>query len=253
MVKREATSISLGKSLIPIKCKKKKSSDGKKNKAEGKLIIKKKKNHKVGEVLKNIRFVLQRCSNFIKNKKVKKSFHSSNSEYDVISSYDEEAKLLLCQLEDEEKKADYKQSKRSRKRRNKRKQQLLLQVEELHNIIPVKEGDTVDIFPLLFPKHRHYLLKSNSNQLVKADDLQGKLIVLFFANLYHSTWEQDAFCLIDVYNQIHHKSHFEREYVISNDGRQVPILSLEDKILQALFISLDLETLPKEYCGIVWG
>lgn len=44
---------------------------------------------------------------------------------------------------------------------------------------------------------------------VRAEDLQGKLVVLFFADLYHSTWEQDAFCLIDVYHQIHHKSPFE--------------------------------------------
>lgn len=232
MVKRGATSCSLGKSLLLVKCKNKKSSDdyggqikcyaqkGKKNKAEGKLMIKK-NNHKVGEVLKNIRFLLQRCSSFIKKNKGlkrKKSFLSSSSSStdDVISSYNEEAKLLLCQLEEEKKNADETplKSTRSRKRRNKRKQQLQVEkVEELDNIIPVKEGDTVDIIPLLFPKHRDYLLKSHSSQLVKAKDLQGKLVVLFFADLYHSSWEQDAFCLIDVYNQIHHKSPFEVVFI----------------------------------------
>lgn len=195
----------MGKLLFQLNSNKKKKSDDydRVGSHQKRKRIKMKHDKMDDERFKTVRFRLHRCSKYVKKKmklKHRKCFRGiSTSTDDAIMSYtqkEEEDELLLSCDEP---------MKESRKRKTKQQYQ--------HDVTRVKEGDRIDIIPLLFPKHRDFLLKSNTDQLVKADDLRGKLIVLFFANVYDSTWIHDSFCLIDVYNQIHHTSPFEVVFV----------------------------------------
>ncbi|KAK1374285.1 hypothetical protein POM88_030478 [Heracleum sosnowskyi] len=189
MVKKGVKSGCFRAGGILVKCKK---DDY--NTEKGKRFKKKIKN-KVEEVLNSTgrTFLLERCS----NKKEKKSFQSSSS----ISSEDKDDKFITQQAEDKLLLPQPLKSRRSRRRKQQKQQLEALEEEEEEDLnisIPIKQGDTVNINKLLFTKHRNFLLKSNSKQLVRAEDLQGKIIVLLFANMSNDIWILDSFSLIEI-------------------------------------------------------
>ncbi|KAK1348051.1 hypothetical protein POM88_055000 [Heracleum sosnowskyi] len=220
MVKKGVKSGCFRAGGILVKCKKDEY-----NTEKGKRFKKKIKN-KVEEVLNSTgrTFLLERCS----NKKKKKSFQSSSS----ISSEDKDDKFITEQAEDKLLLPQPLKSRRSRRRKQQKQQLEALEEEDLNISIPIKQGDTVNINKLLFTKHRNFLLKSNSKQLVRAEDLQGKIIVLLFANMSNDIWILDSFSLIETKPSVN----------IPPSGTSWPppsaIMSSQTTVIRCIFIVL---------------
>ncbi|KAK1395716.1 hypothetical protein POM88_005579 [Heracleum sosnowskyi] len=76
----------------------------------------------------------------------------------------------------------------------------------------IRKGDTINLKDLLFTKNRDYLVKNNNEQ-IKAEQLEGKVIVIYFLPLYvnapqHSTTYYTSL-LKEVYYDLLPKNNFE--------------------------------------------
>ncbi|KAL6558384.1 ATP-citrate synthase alpha chain protein 1 [Orobanche minor] len=82
----------------------------------------------------------------------------------------------------------------------------------------LQEGDTVDLYDLLFTKDRDYLIKCNGGQKVKAEQLEGMVVVIYFDSVLNI----DLKCLKSltyIYNDLHPKNGFEVVFVdVSNSN-----------------------------------
>ncbi|KAK1361518.1 hypothetical protein POM88_045992 [Heracleum sosnowskyi] len=52
----------------------------------------------------------------------------------------------------------------------------------------VTKGDVIDLREFLFTEYRDYLIRYNDNTKVKAEQLAGKVILLYFVSLSHHAW-----------------------------------------------------------------
>ncbi|KAL8093570.1 putative nucleoredoxin 1-2 [Apium graveolens] len=76
-----------------------------------------------------------------------------------------------------------------------------------------QKGDTIDLNDLLFTNERDYLIK-NDNQQVKAEDLEGKIVALYFLPLPHRTYDYnrtkwDVTFIMDDYKELQQHNNFE--------------------------------------------
>ncbi|XP_074363261.1 putative nucleoredoxin 1 [Apium graveolens] len=104
--------------------------------------------------------------------------------------------------------------------KNKRNNPGKAKTDKVHNTSCniIKIGDTVDLSALLFTKKRNFLIKSNQ-QRVKAKDLSGKFVVLYFMTLaaYYDDLGTVSKHLVDIHNKLQPKGDFEIVLVAIND------------------------------------
>ncbi|KAK1395711.1 hypothetical protein POM88_005574 [Heracleum sosnowskyi] len=75
----------------------------------------------------------------------------------------------------------------------------------------IRKGDTISLKDLLFTTNRDYLVKNNNEQ-IKAEQLEGKVIVIYFLPLYvdYPQHSEDVTSLLkDVYYDLLPKNNFE--------------------------------------------
>ncbi|XP_074324135.1 putative nucleoredoxin 1 [Apium graveolens] len=122
----------------------------------------------------------------------------------------------------------------------------------------LKKGDIISLNELLFTSNRDYLVKNN-NQHVKADELKGKVVLLYFMPLsghcipYNN---KDAFSadLKDVYNDLLPLNNFEVVLVVQDDhceGQIIPVSSTTDpqEEFKDLFSSMPWTAIPFSDAG----
>ncbi|KAL6496500.1 hypothetical protein OROGR_029758 [Orobanche gracilis] len=83
----------------------------------------------------------------------------------------------------------------------------------------VNNGDILNLSDLLFTNQRDHLIKYNDNQLVKAEQLADKFIVLYFVTLTQSdriVQEKEVY-LLDIYKELEPKGLFEVVFVTFGD------------------------------------
>ncbi|XP_074345760.1 putative nucleoredoxin 1 isoform X1 [Apium graveolens] len=91
------------------------------------------------------------------------------------------------------------------------------QEEELRII---EKGDIVNLSELLFSKNRNDLIRYNDPQLVTADQLAGKVVLMYFVPCapYFSRKDTSMVSLIDVYNDLKPKNCFEVVFVLVDNA-----------------------------------
>nr|XP_017222424.1 PREDICTED: probable nucleoredoxin 1-2 isoform X2 [Daucus carota subsp. sativus] len=120
----------------------------------------------------------------------------------------------------------------------------------------ITKGDTISLTDLLFTHNRNYLVKNN-HQHVKAEQLEGKVVGIYFLplsakNPKHSLWHTAL--LKDVYDDLRPVNNFEIILVACNDldddnfGAQIPVHpSLETdshKVFHDLFSCMPWTAIP---------
>ncbi|KAL8094135.1 putative nucleoredoxin 1 isoform X2 [Apium graveolens] len=85
--------------------------------------------------------------------------------------------------------------------------------------LKVKEGDIINLMDLLFTENRDYLVKYNGDQKVKAEQLAGKAILLYFVPVFEpSTMEMEwTTSLVDIYYDLLPNNDFEVIFVAVNN------------------------------------
>lgn len=79
----------------------------------------------------------------------------------------------------------------------------------------LREGDIIDLSDLLFTKSRDYLIKNN-NERVKAEQLAGKVIIIYFTPL-SETLKLYTRSLMDLYNDCQPNNSLEIVFVVATD------------------------------------
>ncbi|KAK1349793.1 hypothetical protein POM88_054756 [Heracleum sosnowskyi] len=89
--------------------------------------------------------------------------------------------------------------------------------DKLIQLIGIKQGEFVNIFDLLFTETRDYLIKCNDGQQVKAEELAGKVVIIYFDSVLDLDTGFMEY-LIHTYNSLQHKSGFEVVFVNVDDA-----------------------------------
>ncbi|KAL6501168.1 hypothetical protein OROHE_025031 [Orobanche hederae] len=118
----------------------------------------------------------------------------------------------------------------------------------------ITKGDTISLNDILFTKNRDYLI-NNNNQYVKAKQLEGKVIGIYFLPLSckgpprHSKWQTTL--LKDVYDDLHLFGNFEVILVACDDldtadsRAEIPVrYSLFEEHFQDLFSYMPWTAIP---------
>ncbi|KAL6542787.1 hypothetical protein OROHE_010307 [Orobanche hederae] len=117
----------------------------------------------------------------------------------------------------------------------------------------ITKGDTISLNDLLFTNNRDYLIR-NDNQHVKAEQLEGKVIGVYFVPLSskdprHSAWYTAL--LKDVYDDLHPVNNFETVLIACNDNdpdtdfrAEVPVHQDSQKVFHDLFSSMPWTAIP---------
>lgn len=89
------------------------------------------------------------------------------------------------------------------------------------DLTSIERGDIINLPELLFTKNRDYLVKYNSDEKVKAEQLAGKVIVILFISLAHDLYldERESITfLTDIYSELYPKGCFEVIFVAIDDA-----------------------------------
>ncbi|KAK1385207.1 hypothetical protein POM88_022942 [Heracleum sosnowskyi] len=112
----------------------------------------------------------------------------------------------------------------------------------------IEKGDTVNLSELLFTKNRDYLIRYNDPQRVTADQLAGKVVVLYFVREDpHRRRDTSMASLIDVYNDLKPKNCFEVVFVFVDDDGNSPFPSpqkTEPQIFEDIFSLMPWTAIP---------
>lgn len=89
----------------------------------------------------------------------------------------------------------------------------------------VTKGDVIDLRKFLFTDYRDYLIRDNDKTQVKAEQLAGKVIILYFVSLSSHPLARlfekcDTSRLLKVYKYLQHNHAFEVVFVAISDGNE---------------------------------
>ncbi|XP_074369425.1 putative nucleoredoxin 1 [Apium graveolens] len=89
--------------------------------------------------------------------------------------------------------------------------------EDNLELIGVKKGEFVNLFDLLFTETRDYLIKCNDGRQVKAEELAGKVVIIYFDSVLDMDTDFIAY-LIHAYNSLQRNCGFEVVFVNVDDA-----------------------------------
>ncbi|XP_074364044.1 putative nucleoredoxin 1-1 [Apium graveolens] len=120
--------------------------------------------------------------------------------------------------------------------KNKRNNPGKAKTDKVHNTSCniIKIGDTVDLSALLFTKKRNFLIKSNQ-QRVKAKDLYGAAAYPFTNERIQSINLEDNLLMQQPLSIQKLLATPERDYLVNNNGDQVPLDGLDHKAVGLYF------------------